>query len=138
MIRKTVLAIALAVASLIGLGVNPAAAVQTGSCSIGGYTYNSSIDFNRPGGGNVVFNWWNLTASSGGWPMEYRVRWYAPDLTTVIYDTQYVSWRNNSTAGDNPGISRYFPGRTSFVLVNGGKSGDGFPTCEKWYDVPGA
>lgn len=117
-------------------GATPAAAVQAKSCSVGGYVYNSSLAFHRHSG-NVTFKWWTITAPAGGWPMEYRVRWYAPDHVTVLYDTNYVSYYNNSAAGGSPGLTRYFAGGTSYVEINAGKSGDGLPTCAMNYNIPG-
>jgi hypothetical protein len=136
--KRKILAILVTITALFAVGVSPAAAVQNKQCSIGGYTYYSAIDFSRNAStGNVTFNWWTITASSGGLPMEYRVRWFAPNGSTVIYDTTYVA-STNINPGANVNVSRYLPGGAGAggsVLVNAGKSNDGNPTCETWYTI---
>jgi hypothetical protein len=135
-VTKIVASFFLAIA-LMFAAVAPANATQWGSCSVGGATYNSQISFSRPGGGTVRFDNWSIT---GPTPMEYRVRWYGQgQLANPIYDTGYI---NGATSAQGfPGVSRYLPNTTTFVLVNAGRAFDGYATCETVpnpFQVPGA
>lgn len=139
--KRIIIAVLGAFVLLFGVGLataGPAAAVQTNTITVCGYTYDGAIDFSRPGNGNVTFNWWNITARSGaGLPMEYRVRWFSPS-GVVLYDTGYVGSYNGNPGG-NPGVTRYFPkpGSAGTVTINVGKAGDGCATGAMNYSIPG-
>ena len=128
--KKILVTLAVTIGLLVGVGVTPAAAVQTNTINVCGYIYDGAVDFNRIGGGNITFNWWSITSRySSGLPMEYRVQWLAP-AGNVIYDTGYVASYNGNPAG-SPGVTRYFgpPGSSAGrAVISVGKSLDGCAT----------
>lgn len=134
--RKKIFAILLSLTALLGIPVLTAPAAladQYNYVDCWGYRYNSGLDFNRPGGGNITFAWFNI---SGSTPMEWRVRWFAPNGTSVIWDSGYVGVDYNNPRWGWPNKTVWIPGSTSTVLINAGKSLDGHASCEMWYAIP--
>jgi hypothetical protein len=113
-------------------GVTPAAAFQTGNCTIGGFQTASDIDFNR-NNGTVYFSHWAVGGQS--YPIEYRVRWFNNAQTGTYYDTGYVPWAPSSPSAYTS-AQVYLPNTWTKVLINAGKYGDNYPTCEMWYNIP--